>query len=452
MTKEKKHSLNGIGSTETPTQFPKEGKTMKRIIARQNLMSGLVVFGVLVALVVGASGAVFGQPDLTAVPNGSNLQSPFWVKAMVKNLGIATPFSNVLVRMDLYLAKCGVSGIAETKTISKVKKVKKSQLDAGESVIVMFGPYFIGAPGVWLVSGLFVTVDPSNTIAEGAPGFEDNNKYGFLTFINCGSPDSFQNSETDSQPLISTSLHEHATQSFVTTQLQLFNAASHKVLELTEISEKFESLAAQAQDRLANGVYLYVATLNDSQGKVSQKVGKIAVVRGKVNPISFNQASIIPTAPGPLPIKPQRITCGGLKPTIIGTSGPDSIIGTEGKDVIVGLGGNDWIHGLGGDDLICGGSGNDLIVGGAGNDTILGGTDQDTIEGSEGDDNLHGNDGVDQMTGGVGNDILRGGAGDDLLLGDAGYDYLNGGPGKDYLDGGNDLDTCVYGEQTFNCP
>jgi Ca2+-binding RTX toxin-like protein len=237
-----------------------------------------------------------------------------------------------------------------------------------------------------------------------------------------------------------------------TARVEVFNTRGQKVLEVMETGAALQSLTAAAQNSLANGVYLYIATLNDSQGQVSQKLGKIAVVRGRVSSVSSNEESTIPTSSAPPPLKRQRITCNGLKPTIIGTSGNDTIIGTEGKDVIAGLGGNDWIHGLGGDDIICGGSGNDLIVGGAGNDTILGGAGHDTIDGSEGDDNLHGNDGVDQMTGGVGNDLLRGGAGDDLLLGDAGYDYLNGGSGKDSLDGGSDLDTCVYGEQTFNCP
>ena len=66
-------------------------------------------------------------------------------------------------------------------------------------------------------------------------------------------------------------------------------------------------------------------------------------------------------------------TCGGKKPTILGTGGRDVIQGTPGDDVIVGGAGNDRINGGGGNDTICGGRGRDLLIGGAGRDVLIGG-------------------------------------------------------------------------------
>jgi len=66
-------------------------------------------------------------------------------------------------------------------------------------------------------------------------------------------------------------------------------------------------------------------------------------------------------------------TCNGLKPTILGTGGPDIIQGTPGNDVIIGGAGNDQINGGGGNDTICGGRGNDVLTGGDGRDVLIGG-------------------------------------------------------------------------------
>jgi uncharacterized protein YkwD len=65
--------------------------------------------------------------------------------------------------------------------------------------------------------------------------------------------------------------------------------------------------------------------------------------------------------------------CNGLKPTILGTNGPDVIQGTPGDDVILAGAGRDRVDGAGGNDTICGGRGNDLLIGGAGRDLLIGG-------------------------------------------------------------------------------
>ncbi|GAA3523336.1 calcium-binding protein [Nocardioides daeguensis] len=129
--------------------------------------------------------------------------------------------------------------------------------------------------------------------------------------------------------------------------------------------------------------------------------------------------------------------CGGLRATIVGTSGDDVLRGTRGKDVIVGRGGDDRILGRGGRDVICGGGGKDVIVSGS--------TGGSRLLGEGGADRVAGNGAGDRVEGGVGNDVLQttargvtitGGAGDDRLTGGAYDDRLDGGPGDDALHGG----------------
>lgn len=100
-------------------------------------------------------------------------------------------------------------------------------------------------------------------------------------------------------------------------------------------------------------------------------------------------------------------TCGGLEPTIVGTSGDDVIVGTNGDDIIVGLGGNDVIEGGNGLDVICGGPGADQLFGGNGKDALLG---------ESGDDYLSGGNAKDELDGGAGTDACDGDNGKDVEL------------------------------------
>ena len=128
---------------------------------------------------------------------------------------------------------------------------------------------------------------------------------------------------------------------------------------------------------------------------------------------------------------PLQPTCGGLRPTIVGTPGRDILTGTPGRDVIVGMDGDDTIDGLGGDDVICGGRGADQVRAGPGDDLVLGGP---------GADWLGGGDGNDRLVGRWGGDALNGGPGDDTLLGRGGSDSLEGGGGIDACYGGSGFD------------
>ena len=136
-----------------------------------------------------------------------------------------------------------------------------------------------------------------------------------------------------------------------------------------------------------------------------------------------------------------ELTCAGLTPTIVGTSGDDVLYGTEGDDVIKALAGNDSVYGLGGNDTICGGAGNDVLLGGEGNDHI---------RGNRGADRLSGNKGKDVLRGGRGADHLLGGKGDDKLYGRRGRDTLDGGKGFDDCRGGKGADTAIRCETVRN--
>jgi RTX calcium-binding nonapeptide repeat (4 copies) len=98
-----------------------------------------------------------------------------------------------------------------------------------------------------------------------------------------------------------------------------------------------------------------------------------------------------------LRVGPSRPFCGMVRPTIVGTPGPDDLVGTPKRDVIAGYGANDRIDGLAGNDLICAGNGNDVARGGAGNDTIAGRAGKDMLCGGPGRDTLVGGPGKDRF-------------------------------------------------------
>jgi Ca2+-binding RTX toxin-like protein len=97
-----------------------------------------------------------------------------------------------------------------------------------------------------------------------------------------------------------------------------------------------------------------------------------------------------------------RRTCGGLTPTLVGSSANNTLKGTTGRDVISGLGGDDRIDGGLGDDVICGGSANDTISAGLGADRLFGGSGNDRLDGGLGNDALDGGLGTDRCDGGLG--------------------------------------------------
>lgn len=129
------------------------------------------------------------------------------------------------------------------------------------------------------------------------------------------------------------------------------------------------------------------------------------------------------TPPGPPPGAGQP-TCFDVRPTIVGTPGPDLLVGGPGRDVILAKGGNDLIGGLGDADLICAGRNEDFVRSGGGDDRVKGGAGNDRIRGQDGDDIVRGNGG---------NDRLRGNRGNDTLVGGPGKDRCSGGPGKDIV-------------------
>jgi Ca2+-binding RTX toxin-like protein len=93
----------------------------------------------------------------------------------------------------------------------------------------------------------------------------------------------------------------------------------------------------------------------------------------------------------------ERVLCGKLLATRVGTAGADRISGTPGADGILGLGGKDRLKGLKGNDSLCGGPGKDKLRGGAGRDTLLGQGGKDLLVGGKGKDKLKGGPGKDKV-------------------------------------------------------
>jgi Ca2+-binding RTX toxin-like protein len=159
--------------------------------------------------------------------------------------------------------------------------------------------------------------------------------------------------------------------------------------------------------------------------------------------------------------RPNSLSGGVGKDTLLGYGDNDFLSGNQGQDVIYGFLGNDLIYGGADEDWVRGGKGNDLIFGGLGNDTLSGDLGNDTVlgeagndllvgnagddllSGGTGNDNLYGGDGNDLIHSGQGDDLVDGGNGDDLITGDLGNDTLNGGVGSDSLIGGQGVDIFV---------
>jgi Ca2+-binding RTX toxin-like protein len=96
------------------------------------------------------------------------------------------------------------------------------------------------------------------------------------------------------------------------------------------------------------------------------------------------------------PSAPPELTCGGLTPTITGTSGNDVLIGTSGDDLIASGDGEDIVRGLGGNDIICGGDDADTLRGGLGKDSLFGEAGTDTLNGGRGTDRCSGGTAFDR--------------------------------------------------------
>lgn len=133
-----------------------------------------------------------------------------------------------------------------------------------------------------------------------------------------------------------------------------------------------------ALGNLANGGKAII-TVTGITNKVAALTNTVTVINDQSDPlVSNNNATQLVTV--------QALLCKGVKPTIVGTPGPDTIKGTRGRDIIHGLGGNDTITGGSDNDVICGGEGNDSLSGESGNDSLDGGAGIDSCNGGAGTD------------------------------------------------------------------
>ncbi len=113
---------------------------------------------------------------------------------------------------------------------------------------------------------------------------------------------------------------------------------------------------------------------------------KIGTLTNTVNVSSDQPDQLVTNNTATQAVAVQTLLCKGVKPTIVGTPGPDIIRGTKGRDIIHGLGGSDTISGGNDNDIICGGEGNDALSGESGNDNLDGGAGTDSCNGGTGTD------------------------------------------------------------------
>jgi len=203
--------------------------------------------------------------------------------------------------------------------------------------------------------------------------------------------------------------------------LRVFNSAGQPVMEMAGAESTVEALAANAQGRLANGVYLYVATVN-MNGQLQKKFGKLVVMKsGQIQAIQSTQpeaSTELSLGNQLVPLKTTSGVCPFVNPTLVGTNNADNLFGTPGNDVIFGKAGDDFIDGRDGSDRICGGLGNDKIYDGPGRDYIYGEAGNDRIV------LITGDGARDEVYAGSGNDYVE-------LMPNSGPALVNCGSGVD---------------------
>lgn len=166
-----------------------------------------------------------------------------------------------------------------------------------------------------------------------------------------------------------------------------------------------------------------------------------------------------PPAPPPPPPPPPVLSDGGLRATLLGTSGDDAFeVGHRRTEVRAGAGFDtvrasvNWEMDADQERLVLlgaavtgeGSRGDDVIVGSEGANVLRGDDGDDALSGAGGADSLRGGDGADRLEGGAGRDTLGGEEGRDALLGGEGDDRLEGGRGPDLLTGGEGADLFAF--------
>jgi Ca2+-binding RTX toxin-like protein len=139
-----------------------------------------------------------------------------------------------------------------------------------------------------------------------------------------------------------------------------------------------------------------MALLNKSPALDKGNSPAAADQRGATRPFNLKGAKAAPGGDSSDIGAYERVLCGKVLVTIVGTSGKDKLAGTKSKDGILGLGGKDRLKGKKGNDGLCGGAGKDTLRGGPGKDTLFGQGGKDLLVGGGGKDKLKGGGGKDR--------------------------------------------------------
>jgi len=152
------------------------------------------------------------------------------------------------------------------------------------------------------------------------------------------------------------------------------------------------SLAATTDDSVAVSLLPDGSLLNSDTDDGADQFAGIQRFAGGVPGTFSGDAQL--SYPHDTVVEPSR--CGGLIPTVVGTTGPDKLTGSPFADVFSTLGGKDKVKAGGGNDVVCGGGGKDTLVGQAGRDRLLGEKGADLLKGGKGKDVCKGGKGTDK--------------------------------------------------------
>ena len=142
------------------------------------------------------------------------------------------------------------------------------------------------------------------------------------------------------------------------------------------------SLVATVEDAVAVSLLPDGTLLSSDTDPGNAFSGQIErIVGSSVSPFS---ADPVFGYPHDTVVQPEQ--CGGLVPTVVGTTGPDNLAGSPFADVISTLGGKDKVKAGGGNDVVCGGGGKDTLLGQGGKDRLLGQKGSDVLKGGKGKD------------------------------------------------------------------
>ncbi len=236
-----------------------------------NTVKGILSLVVASLVVVGMSSIAQALPDL--IVQDIQLRSSFITYGYIANIGDQMPFEKVSVYAQLDFYNCYTGATASLK---KLGKFSPSYFGAGTGAWVRFGPFRIKQG--WILTRIFMMVDPYNQIAENSGDNNTNTSY-----VNSGC---FASDSTKVAPAAKPSKSMLQLENAKVTQPEQNSSAQVEILTLNgqkvyTQTTSGNGLSAEELSRvLPNGVYLYTLTVRNANGAIiKREVHKLAITK-----------------------------------------------------------------------------------------------------------------------------------------------------------------------------